>query len=156
MFRKMRRFKQEMSAEETELILAQQKRGVLALSGDGGYPYAVPMNYVYDCGRIYFHSALEGHKIDAVKACDKCSFNVLRERELSDDGWSYFVDSVTVFGRISEVKDEDKKTEKLRALGMKYFPTARMVESDIAKNAARCTMLELIPEHISGKRVHER
>lgn len=156
MFRDMRRFKQQLSAKECEQILREGKRGVLALSGDEGYPYAVPMDYVYDSGCLYFHSALQGHKIDAIHACDKASFNVLSEPQAADDGWSYFFDSVTLFGRVRVITDEAQRTDKLRLLGNKYFPSEEMTESDIQKNAARCAVLELKIEHMTGKHVHER
>lgn len=145
-----------MTYKECEAILREQKRGTLALLGDGGFPYAVPLNFVYDDGRIYFHSAAEGHKIDSVRAYDKGSFNVTAERELSDDGWSYFVDSVTVFGRLSEIVDEAEKVKRLRLLGNKYFPSTDMTEKDIEKNGARCAVIELRIEHMTGKHVHER
>ena len=74
MFRKMRRNKQAISFEDCEKILNENISGVLALSGDNGYPYAVPLSYVYSNGGIYFHCALEGHKIDAIKSCNKASF----------------------------------------------------------------------------------
>lgn len=155
MFREMRRRHQQMTEAECLEILCHEKRGVLAVLGDGGYPYAVPLNFIYDNGGICFHCAKEGHKTDAIRSCEKGSFNVIRERKLSDDGWSYYVDSVTVFGRLREVPDEEK-TDKLRLLGHKYFPTAEMTESDIAKNACRCTVIELKIEHMTGKHVHER
>ena len=156
MFRDMRRFKQKLTEAECEAVLNTQKRGVLAVLGDDGYPYTVPMNYVYDNGCIYYHSAVEGHKLDAIRANDKGSFNVLNDGALTDDGWSYNFKSVTVFGRLREITDESEKTDKLRLLGQKYFPTAEMVESDIQKNARRCVVIELRIEHFSGKRVHER
>ncbi|WP_405357659.1 pyridoxamine 5'-phosphate oxidase family protein [Ruminococcus sp.] len=155
-FRKMRRFKQQLNNEECESILRAQKRGVLAVLGDGGYPYAVPLNFVYDNGCIYFHSAVEGHKLDAIRSCDKGSFNVLGEPQKADDGWSYFFDSVTAFGRLREVTDTVEKTDHLRQLGNKYFPDTAMTESDIQKNGGRCAVIELKIEHMTGKHVHER
>ena len=156
MFRKMRRFKQQLTQRECEEILISQKRGVLAVLGDDGYPYAVPLDYVFDGGCLYFHSAVEGHKIDSIRACDKGSFNVIVQRELCDDGWSYFFDSVTVFGRLSEVNDAELKAEKLRLLGNKYFPDTEITEKEIEKNGPRCALIELRTEHMTGKRVHER
>ena len=66
MFRPMRRFKQQLSKEECEEILNNCKSGVLAVIGDSGYPYAVPLSYVYFNDKIYFHCAKEGHKVDAI------------------------------------------------------------------------------------------
>ena len=74
MFRPMRRFKQQLSKERCSEILGTEKRGVLSVISDGGYPYAVPMNFVYDNGNLYFHSAVTGHKVDAVKNDNKASF----------------------------------------------------------------------------------
>ena len=155
-FREMRRFKQQLSDDDCLRVLRRSPRGVLAVLGEMGYPYTVPLNFVYDNGCIYFHMALQGHKLDALRAYDKGSFNVLSEPIPADDGWSFFFDSVTVFGRLSEVNDEAEKIEKLRLLGQKYFPTKEMVEDDIRKNAARCTVVGLKIEHMSGKHVHER
>ncbi len=156
MFREMRRFKQQLDTEECERILRETPRGTLAVSGDDGYPYTVPLNFVFDGGCLYFHSARSGHKADAARACDKSSFCVLDKGELSDDGWSYFFNSVIVFGRLREITDDTEKEAKLRLLGNKYFPSEEMTESDIRKNASRCTVFELKIEHMTGKRVHER
>lgn len=155
MFRPMRRFRQQLSDERCTEILQTEKRGVLAVNGDDGYPYTVPMNFVFDAGKVYFHCAVEGHKLDAVKADAKASFCVLHECGLSDDGWSYYVDSVVVFGSVAVVEEEAVRNDKLRKLGLKYFPTAAMVEHDLAKNAPRAVVLELTPLHITGKHVHE-
>ncbi len=155
MFRPMRRFRQQLTDEQCIAILQTEKRGVLAVHGDGGFPYTVPLNFVYDGGRLYFHCAVEGHKLDAVQADSRVSFCVLHECGQADDGWSYFVDSVVVFGDIRIINDEAVRTDKLRKLGSKYFPTAAMVEHDLAKNAARALVLELTPLHITGKHVHE-
>ena len=156
MFRDMRRLKQQLSKEECERILREQSRGVLAVSGDEGYPYTVPLNFVYADGCIYFHSALAGHKIEAMRKCDKASFCVMDQKELSDDGWSYYFHSVVSFGRVREITDTAEKNEKLRMLGLKYFPTAEMADIEIAQSGARCTIVELRIEHLTGKRVHER
>jgi len=76
MFRKMRRFKQELSKEECMEILKNEPRGVLSVLGDDGYPYGMPVTHWYNekNGKIYFHGAKSGHKIDAIKNCDKVSF----------------------------------------------------------------------------------
>lgn len=156
MFRDMRRCKQQLTKEECERILREQPRGILAVTGDGGYPYAVPLDYVFENGCLYFHSAKEGHKIDALRRDDRASFTVLEQREKSEDGWSLFWNSVIVFGKLREITEKAEKTDRLRLLGQKYFPTEEMVNSDIAKNGHRCTVIELKIEHMTGKHVHER
>ena len=161
-FRKMRRFKQELSREECFDILKAEKRGVLAVIGDGGYPYAVTVNYFLDeeSGRIYFHSAKEGHKRDALNADDKACFTVCEQGEQRED-WSYHTRSVVVFGRVRTVSDRAEAVSLVRRLAYKYYPTETeadrsSIEADIEKNSPRMDMLELIPEHITGKRVHEK
>lgn len=67
MFRNMRRSRQQLDHAETVKILQSGTTGVLGLTGDGGYPYAVPINYVYEDGKIYFHGAKSGHKYDSIK-----------------------------------------------------------------------------------------
>lgn len=156
MFRNMRRHKQQLDRDKCIEILTTNPRGVLAVLGDEGYPYTVPMNFVYEDGKIYFHSAVNGHKIDAVRRYDKASFCVIDQNRVPDGEGFYYIDSVTAFGRVKIVEDEAVKNDKLRQLGLKYFPTAEMVESDIQKNAARALVLELTVEHLTGKHVHER
>ena len=68
MFHEMRRKKQELTAAEAAAVLARGTCGVLALSGDDGYPYAVPVSYVLDGEKLFFHSAPTGHKVDAIRA----------------------------------------------------------------------------------------
>lgn len=81
-FRKMRRKRQELSLKDVEGLLQCSSTGVLAVHGDGGYPYAVPINYVYAEGKIFFHSVLEGHKMDAIRADKRVSFCVVAEDEV--------------------------------------------------------------------------
>ena len=72
-FREMRRKRQQLSNDESVAILEKATAGTLALLGDDDYPYTVPISYVYYDGKLYFHSALAGHKVDAIRKCDKAS-----------------------------------------------------------------------------------
>ena len=67
MFREMRRKRQALSREEISLILYRGTSGVLALSGDDNYPYAVPISYVYDGEKIYFHCATNWMRYNKTK-----------------------------------------------------------------------------------------
>ena len=128
---------------------------MLALSGDEGYPYAIPMNFIYEDGHIYFHSAKEGHKIDAVQSCDKASFCVLDDGVQEPNDWWYHFSSVIAYGRIHVMEDWNKVLEKLRLLGNKYFPNEQITNEEM-KSAPRVTMLDLSIEHMTGKRVKEK
>ena len=155
MFRKMRRLGQMLSKEECEEILDNEPRGVLALLGDYDYPYALPMSHVYVDGKIYFHGAMNGHKMDAIKKHDKVSYCVMDEGVENDDGWSYTFKSVIVFGRMRTLTDDDEKIEKLTHLGDKFFPTHEQTVSEIDKLLHRTAVFEITIEHISGKIVEE-
>ena len=155
MFRKMRRFKQQQSEETCISILKEQPRGVLAVHGEDGYPYAFPMDYVYADGKIYFHCANEGHKIDALKADNRVSFCVYNEGFRREGEWALNITSVVIFGRIRLIEDPEETIRTVRALGLKYYPSAEDVENEIRKDGSRVQMLELTIDHMTGKLVNE-
>ena len=155
-FRPMRRFKQQLTNEECIALLQKGPRGVLAVLGDSGYPYTVPLDFVYDNGKIYFHCAKEGHKLDAIRSCDKVSFCVLSEGVKEPDSWWYHFESVVCFGRMHIVEDPAQKNAFLRLLGAKYFPQDYDIDADMAQDAPNAFVLELQIEHMSGKRVREK
>ena len=153
----MRRKKQETTREECVRLLTEEKRGVLSVIGDEGYPYAVPINFYYDseADRIYFHCAKAGHKLDAIQSCGKVCFTVMNKGYRKED-WSYHVTSVIVFGRASVMTDEALKLEKIKKFGMKYYPTEAEVDEEIRKDFSRAELIEIRPEHMTGKLVHEK
>ncbi len=157
MFREMRRFKQAVSREECIKILTEEKRAVLAVNGDDGYPYAVPLNFYYDSetDMIYFHCAKAGHKLDAMLRDDRLCFTVYNTGYQKED-WSYHVTSVIVFGRASVISDEAEVREKLKRFGMKYYPTEPEVDEEIRRDLARVNLIGIRPEHMTGKLVHEK
>ena len=157
MFRPMRRIKQQIPEEECIRILKEEPRGVLSVLGDDGYPYGVPIDHYYDekTGRIYFHCAKEGHKLDAIRRCDKVSLCVYNKGYQIPGEWPWHITSVIVFGRIREVTDPVILEEKLRALGKKYIPTQEELEYEIARAMSRAAVLEMTIEHMTGKAVKE-
>ena len=157
MFRKMRRFKQQLPDEECIEILKTTKRGVLSLIGDDGYPYGVPMDHWY-CekdGKLYFHGAKEGHKIDAIKGCDKASYCVYDEGYRKEGEWALNIRSVITFGRICLVEDEDLAREICTELVWKFTDDKEYLEQELKNAFSRVQCLELIPEHMTGKLVNE-
>ena len=155
MFRDMRRKKQALSEQECTDVLQRVGWGVLGVQGDDGYPYTVPLNYVLLDGHLYFHCAREGHKIDALERSDKASFCVVDRSELVPSEFTTYYRSVIVFGRLRIVEDQEERARSLTAL----VEALSGNESEESKRAEidRCwlrnslAMLELAPEHISGK-----
>ena len=137
-------------------MLTSGQRGILAVHGENGYPYGLPVNYIYVEGKIYFHCAQAGHKLDAVRANDKVCFTVLSEPvKKNGEWWNCFI-SVICFGRISEVNDEQEKDRRLRQIGAKYFPEGYNLDGDMAKNSCNALIQEITIDHMSGKHVREK
>ena len=157
MFRKMRRFKQQLENRENIEVLKQEPRGVLSVLGEDGYPYGIPMDHWYDekTGNIYFHGAKEGHKIDAIKACDKVSYCVYDKGYRKDGEWALNIRSVVVFGRIRPVEDVEKVKEICENLCLKFTDDQEYIEKELKNAVSRVLCLELTPEHMTGKLVNE-
>lgn len=158
MFRKMRRFKQAVSKEECINILNTEKRGVLSVIGDNGYPYSIPMDFYYDENenKIYFHSAKEGHKIDSIKTCGKACFTTWNKGFQREGDWAWYVTSIVAMGKAELVNDDNIVYEKIRKLGLKYYPSAEEVDVEIKKDIHRVQIIALAIEHMTGKLVHEK
>ena len=153
----MRRFKQEISRDECIELLKNEKRGVLSLLGDDGYPYGIPLNHWYseDDNALYFHGAKEGHKIDSINRCDKASYCVYDRGYREDGEWAYKVKSVIVFGRISTVGDTNKKIEICSNLCRKFTDDDEYLKKELENDLSRVNCLKLEIEHMSGKLVRE-
>ncbi len=125
--------------------------------GDDGYPYGLPLSHYYDeeSGKIYFHGSRNGHKIDAINNSDKASFCVHDEGYRKDGEWALNIKSVIVFGKIKMIDDYDKKCEICSKLCRKFTDDEAYIEDEITKYAKRVLVLELTPEHITGKLVNE-
>lgn len=155
MFRKMRRFKQQLSNDEALEILKNCKSGVLAVSGDDGYPYTVPLNFVYADGKIYFHCAKSGHKLDAVRANDKVSFCVIDKNEVDAEKLTTLFKSVVVFGRAKIMSDTEKIKSAMTVFGLKYNNDVAAVEKEIQREWNGLCCVEITIEHITGKQAIE-
>jgi hypothetical protein len=113
--------------DAVELLLRNCLVGRLGTIGSEGYPMVKPLNFVYLDGRIYFHSAREGEKIDDIARDDRVCFEVdfpLRLVKAVDDPCSadYLYRSVIIKGRAHLVEGWDEKLRVLRGLMQKYQP----------------------------------
>lgn len=157
MFRKMRRFKQELNRDECIEVLKQEPRGVLSVLGDDGYPYGVPMDHWYNeaDGKLYFHGAKSGHKIDAIQKCDKVSYCVMDKGWRKEGDWALNIRSVVVFGRLRPVDDPAKTAEICTNICRKFTDDAAYLEHELLHSGPAVLCLELEPEHMTGKLVNE-
>ncbi|MCR5292467.1 MAG: pyridoxamine 5'-phosphate oxidase family protein [Eubacterium sp.] len=157
MFREMRRFKQQISVEECIRILKDEPRGVLSMVGDDGYPYGIPISHYYseEDGKIYFHGAKVGHKIDAIKSCDKVSFCVFDQGYRKEGEWALNINSVIVFGRIHLVEDDEKAKMICTRLCQKFTDDEEYLQKELTNAFPRVQCLELTIEHMTGKLVNE-
>lgn len=157
MFPAMRRKKQLLSQEETAAVLARGSSGVLALAGENGYPYAVPLSYVYDGGRLYFHCARSGHKLDAIRRCEKASFCVIDQDQIVPEEYTSYFRSVIAFGRVRILEDEGEKRAAIEKLALKYAPDSTVEDRKqvIQKEWEPLCMLEMELDHVTGKEAIE-
>ena len=157
MFRKMRRFRQQLSEEGCIRLLKEQPRGVLSMMGENGYPYGIPLDHWYSEAehKLFVHCAKVGHKLDAIAACDRVSYCVMDEGYRREGEWALNISSVVVFGRMHLVEDEGKKREICINLVRKFTEDEAFLQRELADSFPRVACLELEIEHMTGKLVNE-
>jgi len=170
MFREIRRKEKQLTIEECHEILTKAEYGTLATMGADGYPYAVPVNYVFHNGKIYFHCAKVGQKLDNIANCSNVSFNIvtdvlvvpmisedINESYLRFNGFDTNFNSVIIFGKAKEVIEREKM-EGLIALLKKFLTAIEYNQYKeegikyIEKSLERTKLIEIEIEHITGKR----
>ena len=136
MFRPMRRLKQQITDAECKEILKNEKRGVLSLLGDDGYPYGLPLSHFYceQDNKIYFHGAKEDHKIDAIKNYAKASFCVYDSGYRKEGEWALNINSVIVFGKIRLVTDPELTRKICTKLVQKFTDDQEYLEKELAND----------------------
>ena len=156
MFREMRRFKQLLPQETAVEILNRNTSGILALNGDDDYPYAVPMSYVYADGKLYFHSAKAGHKIDAIKRSEKVSFCVIDQDQIVPEKYTTLFRSVIAFGRAQLVEELEEIRRVVTMLAIKYSSDFQDgIPKEIDSSIKNMTIIEMTIDHMTAKEAIE-
>lgn len=151
MFKAMRRGEKQLTEEEAIDVLLAGEEGILATVGEDGYPYAVPLNYAFHAGCIYFHCARSGHKLDNIRHNPKVSFCVVGSSEVIPAKFNTKYKSVVLFGVAEEVAGEEKKAG-LDALIRKYAGDHLAAGEEYIQAAGEKTRVFRIRiEHLSGK-----
>ena len=158
MFRPLRRRSRGISDDEAREVLLGGRHGILAVNGDDGYPFALPVNYVYDADAdcVYFHGAKAGHKVDSLRRDDRACFTVVGDDIPVEGDWAPRVRSAIAFGRCHLVDDPELTVRNLRDLVRKYYPDPREGEAEIAGGAVATQLYRFEIEHLCGKQVQEK
>lgn len=156
MFREMRLSRQALSEEACIDVLRRGTAGVLATAGDDGYPYAVPLSYLYHEGKIFYHGAKDGHKIDAILRNEKVSFCVIDQDKVVPKEFTTYYRSVIVFGKAHIMEDEAEKRNAIEKLAARYSPhheagRLRAIDSLFQQ----VCLIEIDIEHMTGKEAFE-
>lgn len=156
MFQKMRRKRQELSYEETVEIMKRNRTGVLALSEEGGYPYAVPVNYVYADGKLIFHGAKSGQKIEMIRKNKKASFCIIDQDQLVAEEYTTYFRSVIAFGKIQEITEWENMYADMVLLSQSVREGFKKeMEDEIERGKAALCVCEFEIEHVTGKEAIE-
>ena len=159
MFKPIRKKINEIDRSAVEDLLQSNRRGILAMNGDNGYPYAIPINYFYDCvgQKIYFHGAKVGHKVELLKASDKVCFTVYGNERIDEaESWAPYMQSVVVFGKCRLLEPGPESIDRLKEFAMKYYPDETLADEEIARSGRAAQIFEITIEHMSGKQVQEK
>jgi len=151
MFKEMRRKDRAMDKAGVIEILKKGDYGILSTVGQDGYPYGVPVSYIYFNDSVYFHCALEGHKLDDISINNRVSFCVVGQADPLPDKFSVQYKSVILFGRASEVSP-DEKNQVLMEILNKYSPDYIEKGKEYISNSGKATkVIRINIEHITGK-----
>ena len=149
----MRRKKQALPKAECDAVLSRCTSGVLALAGADGKPYAVPLSYVYANGKLYFHCAASGRKLEMLRQNPQASFCVVDSDEVVPEQFTTRYRSVIVSGSLRELTEEGEKRVSIERLARKYSPDLpqKSVDDEIDAFWSGLCMLELTPDWVTGK-----
>ena len=145
------------SRDEMEAILREEVVGYLGLSLDGR-PYVVPLNYAYVEGKIYFHCALTGTKLDYIRANPRVCFTVARQaghvrEHAGQDPCHVDSDSVICYGTARIIETVEGRQPALDAFNERFNPGAEPISLE---RAANCGAVEIAVHEMTGRRERER
>lgn len=152
MFYKLTRNEKKLPNEGVLNILEKGEYGIFSTIGTNGYPYGVPVNYVFRDNAIYFHCATGvGLKLENLKNSNKVSFCVVGESEIIPNEFTTKYKSVIAFGRAVELKNDEKR-KILQSLLEKYSNEyMEKGKKYIDKDESLTSVIKIEIEHLTGK-----
>ena len=141
----------EASAEMVKL-LTEERVGYLGMSADGK-PYVIPLTYGYSEGRILFHCALKGSKLDIIRKNASVCFTVSRhfgEMVSHPQGAECHVnsDSVICYGKARIIDDLDERCRVLNIFNRCLQPQAREITREEVRH---CQAVEIVIDKMTGR-----
>lgn len=153
----MRRKRQSLPEETCIEVLERGTSGVLALNDpEQGVPYQVPVNYGYRDGRLTFHGATVGHKVELLKADPRASFTVIDQDQIVPEQYTSWFRSVVCTGRLRLLTDPDERMDELMFMAERFWPDhEEHARAEIAGAFDHTAVLALDIETMSGKEAAE-
>lgn len=151
MFREMLQSDRQLSEKEIPALLEQGEYGTLAVLGDDDYAYAVPLNYVYEAGKIYIHGSKDGHKVDALQSNPKVSFCVISDATVKPEQFTFSYTSVIAFGVATLLKEKEKRTAIERFVhkySAEHWDRAQKIIPNVWD---KFVIFEIAIEHVTAK-----
>ncbi|NYB26492.1 MAG: pyridoxamine 5'-phosphate oxidase family protein [Methanobacteriaceae archaeon] len=146
--------KHQLTEEQVTEILKREQVGNIATINQDGYPYVVPVHFIYLDGKIYIHGLRRGQKISNILANEKVCFDVYSMKGLILDDAPCDVnteyESVIILGTASIIEDDDLKQAVLDKIVEKYTPHLAGIE--FPDNVMRTTgIIQVTMEECTGK-----
>jgi len=153
MYREMRRRDRAMPDEKAKALLEKGAYGILSTVGKDGQAYAVPLSYVVKDNKIFFHCAFSGQKIENIAHEPRICFCVVGDAEpIYEKNFTTYYESVIVYGTVSQIDDDARKTEVLMMLAKKYLPAYMdNASADIAKSLDNTGVYQIAIDYVTGK-----
>ncbi len=152
MERKMFFANRKMEKKDAEELLRNNKIASLAVIGDDGHPYVVPIHYIYDNGAIYFHSAKYGYKMDAIDRDPRVCLSVMGETEILKEKFTATFESLVVDGIAEYVEDPAERERVLKEMIIRWIGEFNDAATEmIDKTIGRTAVIRVKITSLSGK-----
>ena len=153
MFREMARKEKQMTEEEILKVVRSQNYGVLSVHGDDGFPYGVPVNYVFHDGRFYVHGPVaSSHRMDSIEKDDRVCFTIVDRHTLIEETYETDYSSVIVFGTAAVLRTDEEKQNAMQSFVRLLAPGALpKVCNTCLRESGGYSIVVITPVHMTGK-----
>ena len=149
----MRRKDREMPEAFALSVADKCEYAVLSVTDADGNPYCVPVSIVREGMTLYFHSAKEGFKAEAMRKQPKVCVACVGDTRLVPEQFTTEYESAVIRGIAYEVSDETEKRKALRLICERYAPSNMGgFEKAVSESLSRTAIWKIEITEITGKR----